>query len=281
VITAGGWAGMHLDTGQYLALWRRLGLGRHPLLLAVLDHGRTHAERDALDAAALRRLAGQGLLDAAGAPDPALADALAVLAAPAREVDVRLLTPDAPPLGVVAAARGGLGVVAWLTGRGLRLEPADPRDPAGALLARHPDAPAAPGVPMTLPEDALHGEGLTTDERLRRLRRAGVPSHHLARLRAMWAAPPIRAATFGVAVRDAEGVRCRGPRVLTVLDTVTGRVAVGPDPTGAHVVVRPVDRTRLRAECAALLELHARDVAGPDRQARSTARTAAGASEGR
>jgi hypothetical protein len=278
VITTGRWTGAHLDTAQYLALWRRLGLGRRPLLLAVLDHGRTYAERDALDTAALRRLAEQGLLDASGAPAPALADALAVFAAPAREVDVRLVTTGAPPLGVVAATRGGLGVVAWLTERGLRLDPADARDPAGALLARHPDAPPAAGVPMSLPADALHGEGLTTDERARRLRRAGVPPHHVARLRAMWAAPPLRAATFGVAVRDAEGVRRRGPRVLTVLDTVTGRIALAPDPSGAHVVVRPIDRSRLRAELAALLEHHARDVTG---QARSTARTAAGASEGR
>lgn len=250
-----GHAGVHLDTGQYLALWRGLGLGEHPLLLAVLDHGATYAERDALDAAARDRLAAQGLLG-----DPSLADMLAVLAAPAREVDVRVLAGGAPPLGMVAATRGSLGVVAWLTAdRGLRVDPADPVDPAGSLLARLPDRPAAPGVPMSLPADALLGDGVGLDERARRLRRAGVPGHHVARLRAMWAAPPERVATFGVAVRDAGGVRRRGPRVISVLDTACGRVAMVPE--GSRVVVRPTDRGRVRAELAALLDAHEQDVA--------------------
>ena len=248
---------MHLDIGQYLALWRHLGLGEHPLLLSVLDHGRTYAERDALDAAGRDRLAAQGLLD-----DPSLADMLSVLAAPTREVDVRVLVEGAPPLGVVAATRGALGVVAWLVPGGLRLDPADPDEPAGALLARLPDRPAAPGVAMSLPADALLGDGVTLDERGRcRLRRAGVSAHHVERLHAMWAAPPERSATFGVAVRDAAGVRRRGPRVITVLDTASGRLAMGPDATGSRIVVRPNDRPRLRAELAALLEGHERDVA--------------------
>jgi hypothetical protein len=253
---------VYLDRGQYLALWRRLGLGERPLLLSVLDHGRTWAERDALDADALGRVAAQGLLDATGAPVPALADVLAVLAAPAREVDVRVLVEGAPPHGIVAATRGALGVVARLTGdRGLRLEPADPHDPAGALLAGLPDVPAAPGVPMSLPARALVGDGLSLDERARRLRRAGVSGHHVARLREMWAAPPARLATFGVAVRDAAGVRRRGPRVVTVLDTVSGRIAIGPDASSARVVVRPIDRPRLCAELAVLLDAQAQEVA--------------------
>ena len=110
--------------------------------------------------------------------------------------------------------------MAWLVPGGLRLDPADPDDLAGALLARLPDRPAAPGVPMSLPADALLGDGVTLEERARRLRRAGVSAHHVERLRAICAAPPERVATFGVAVRDAAGVRRhRGPRVVTVLDT--------------------------------------------------------------
>ena len=260
-MTTGTRAGVHLDTGQYLALWRHLGLGEHPLLLSVLDHGRTYAERDALDAAARDRLAAQGLLE-----DPSLADMLSVLAAPAREVDVRVLAEGAPPLGVVAATRGAVGVVAWLVPGGLRLDPADPEDPAGALLARLPDRPAAPGVPMSLPADALLGDGATLDERARRLRRAGVSAHHVERLRAIWTAPPERVATFGVAVRDEAGVRRRGPRVVTVLDTASGRLAMGYDATGSRIVVRPTDRPRLRAELAALLEGHERDVTASSRR---------------
>ncbi|MDD7919653.1 ESX secretion-associated protein EspG [Actinomycetospora callitridis] len=260
-MTIGIRGGVHLDVGQYLALWRHLGLGEHPLLLSVLDHGRTYAERDALDAAARDRLAAHGLLE-----DPSLADMLSVLATPAREVDVRVLAEGAPPLDVLAATRGALGVVAWLVPGGLRLDAADPDDLAGALLARLPDRPAASGVPMSLPADALLGDGVTLDERARRLRRAGVSAHHVERLRAIWATPPERSVTFGVAVRDAAGVRRRGPRVVTVLDTATGRLAMGPDASGSRIVVRPTDRPRLRAELAALLEGHERDVAASSRR---------------
>lgn len=256
-------AGAYLDRGQYLTLWRHLGLGPRPVLLSVLDHGRTYAERDALDAAARDRLAAQDLLDGSGVPDPALADMLGVLAAPAREVDVRVLSESGAPQQMVAGARGALGVVAWLTDdHGLRLEPADPHDPAAALLARLPDPPPAPGVPMSLPAAALLGDGVGPEERARRLRRAGVSAHHVQRLRAMWAAPPARMATFGVAARDADGMRRRGPRVVVVLDTASGRVAVAPHASGARILVRPTDRPRLRAELAALLERHADDVDG-------------------
>ena len=261
-VLGGRFVGVRLDLGQYVALWRHLGLGERPVTLYVRDHGATYDERDALDAAAWRRLAAQGLLDDRGAPDPGLADALAVLARPAREVDVVVQAPGSDPHTAVAAVRGGLGLVARLAGSGLLVEPSDPHDLAGGLLARLPDLRPAPGVPMALPADALFGAGLTLDERSRRLRRAGVPAHRVDRVRALWSRRPDRAMTFGVAARDTDGVSRRGPRTVTVLDTAAGRVAWGLDATGRRVLVHPLDRPRLRAELTALLEGHVRDVAG-------------------
>ncbi|MEJ2885861.1 ESX secretion-associated protein EspG [Actinomycetospora aeridis] len=255
-------AGARLDVGQYLALWRHLGLDVRPTVLHVLDHGRTYDERDALDAAAWRRLAAQDLLDERGAPDPGLVDAFGVLARPARELDVVEQVEGRTPRATLAAARGTLGVVARLGDEGLLVEPADPHDLPGALLARLPDVRPAPGVPLSLPADALFGPGLTLDERSRRLRRAGVPAHHVDRLRALWATAPERALTFGVAARDADGVPRRGSRTLTVLDTAAGRVAWGLDATGRRVLAHPLDRTRLRHELAVLLDAHADAVAG-------------------
>ncbi|GLZ48688.1 hypothetical protein Acsp06_48730 [Actinomycetospora sp. NBRC 106375] len=259
-----GFVGARLDVGQYVALWRALGLGTRPPTLSVLDHGDTYAERDALDAAAWRRLAAQGLLDARGAPDPGLADALGVLDRPAVELDVVVQRDGAPPRTGVVAARGTLGVVARLDGDGLLLEPADPHDLAGSLLARLPDARAAPGVGMSLPAAALFGRGRTLDERAHRLRRAGVPAHHVDRLRALWATTPTGALTFGCAARDGDGVSRRGPRTVTVLDTAVGRVAWGLDASGRHVLVLPLDRPRLRAALADLLDEHARAVTPGD-----------------
>ncbi|GAA4930748.1 hypothetical protein GCM10023204_43230 [Actinomycetospora succinea] len=255
-------AGARLDVGQYLALWRRLGFAARPTVLHVLDHGRTYAERDALDAAAWRRLADQGLLDARGEPDPGLADTLGVLARPARELDVVVQVEGRAARATLAAARGALGVIARLDDQGLLLETTDPQDLAGALLARLPDVRPAPGVSVALPADALFGPGLTLDERSRRLRRAWVPPHHVDRLRALWARTPDRAMTFGVTARDADGAPRRGPRTLTVLDTAAGRVAWGLDATARDVLAQPLDRPRLRAELTALLDGHVHDVAG-------------------
>ncbi|MFC5137652.1 ESX secretion-associated protein EspG [Actinomycetospora rhizophila] len=253
-------AGARLDVGQYRALWRRLGFAARPAVLHVLDHGQTYAERDALDAAAWRRLADQGLLDEHGAPDPGLADALGVLARPSLELDV-VARDGRRARATLAAARGALGLVTRLDDAGLLLETTDPHDLPGALLARLPDVRPAPGVPLALPADALFGAGLTLDERARRLRRAGVPSHHVDRLRALWARTPDRAMTFGVTARDADGAPRRGPRTVTVLDTAAGRVAWGLDATGRRVLAQPLDRARLHAELRRLLDGHARDVA--------------------
>jgi hypothetical protein len=54
--------------------------------------------------------------------------------------------------------------------------------------------------------------------------------------------------------------------VVTVLDTASGRLAMGPDATGSRIVVRPTDRPRLRVELAALLMGHERDVATSSRR---------------
>ncbi|WP_433785808.1 ESX secretion-associated protein EspG [Actinomycetospora sp. CA-101289] len=258
---AGRSVGVRLDLGQYLALWRHLGLGERPAALYVRDHGATHEERDALDAAAWWRLGARGLLDHRGAPDAGLADALAVLARPAREVDVVVQAPGAEPHTVCAVARGGLGLVARLEDGGLLVEPADPHDLAGSLLARLPDARPAPGVAMSLPAEALFGKGLSLDERSRRLRRAGVSPHRVERLRTFWSRPPDRAMTFGVAARDPHGRPHRGARTVTVLDTAAGRVSWGLDPTGRHVLVHPLDRPRLRTELGKLLDAHVGEVA--------------------
>jgi hypothetical protein len=260
-LVGGRFAGVRLDVGQYLALWRHLRLGERPVALAVLDHGATYEERDALDAAAWRRLGAQGLLDHRGAPDRWLVDALAVLARPARQVDVVVQAPDAEPRLIVGVARGGLGLAARLDDGGLLVEPADPHDLAGGLLARLPDVRPAPGVAMSLPAEALFGKGLLLDERSRRLRRAGVSPHRVERLRTFWSRPPDRAMTFGVAARDTHGRPHRGERTVTVLDTAAGRVSWGLDPTGRHVLVHPLDRPRLQAELGKLLDAHLRSVA--------------------
>lgn len=243
---------LHLDAAEYTTLWRRVVGGDKPLILASLDHGRTHAERDAIDAAAWRRLREAGHLDGRDAPVPGLVDVLGILACPDVEIDVREWTTG-EPRGTLAAARGGLGVTACLDdGGGLRVAPAHAADLAGALLARIPDVAPLPGIPVTLPLTALQGEpGGGAAARDARLRRAGVPRPARERISSMWAEPPRRRLQFGVARRDRLGRRRRGPVVLNVVDTARGRVLVRP--VGRELLIRPVDRSWLRRELLALL----------------------------
>lgn len=249
---------VHLDAGEYTAVWRTRG--EKPTVLHTPDHGDTHAARDALDDAAWTRLVRRGLARGR-TPEPALADVLEVLAAPDAEVDVRLWS-GGPPTAirrVLAAARGGLGVVAEVDDDGgLRAE-AGAAQPAATLLGRLPDEPALSGTPMTLPAAAM-GAG---DEaaRVRRLRRAGVPRPTVLRLDALWSAPPRRVLQFGVARRGPDGRRRRGPRVLDVVDAAGGRIALLHDDSGRHLTVRPAGSVWLRGELSARLEA----LGGPDR----------------
>lgn len=261
-VVRGEVVGATLDVGEYVALWRHLRLERRPLLLDVPDHGAIFAERDVLDAAAWRRLDARGLLDVHGSPAPALADALVALAAPAVQVDARVVVEGREPHGVVAVSRAELGLVAVRgADGGVRLDPADPRDLAGALLGKLPDRRSAQGTPMVLPTDALAAAGTATTDRVRALRRAGVAAHVADRFAAMCARPPERVTQLGVIVRDPLGRAVRGPRILAVVDTVLGRFLLEQDPARPRMTFRPVERARLRRALAGVLDEHVRAVA--------------------
>jgi len=240
----------HLDAGQYTVLWRRLGLGEKPVLLDTPDHGITYAARDAADAAAWARLVAEGLVDAHDRVRTDVADALAVLRSPHRELDVRIRTAGAASLRT-AAARGELGVVAGVDrdhALHLRVHPGAhrPAHLASALLLDVPVVPALPGVALSVPATV---RGADAAERRRSMRSHGVPRVAAERLAALWAEPPLRILRFGGAWIDATGRR-RHPEVLTVLDTAPGRVALRR--TGERVEFRPLDRTTLHAEVARL-----------------------------
>lgn len=242
-----------LDAAEYVALWRRLGLGDRPVLLEVPDHGDTYAARDAADRAALGRLQRAGTLDAAGHAVPLLADALAVLAVPVQELDARSWTDGARTARLVAGD-GHLAVAAHLDAdRALHLHisVAVPRPgpaPADLLLAALPEHPPLPGSPLALPAAAVLGGGAAG--RHARLRAARVPADVLVRLDALFAAPPRRVLQIGGAYRGRDGRRRRAPSVLTVVDAVPGRVLVRH--VDDRVELRPLDHGALRRQLLAL-----------------------------
>lgn len=250
----GDTARIRLGAVEYSVLWRRVLGEEKPASLHTLDHGRTLDERALLDAEALRSLRAAGHLDGRDALTGPLADVIGVVARPEREVDLTVWVPgERAPTTTVACARGELGVIVDLDDDGgLRIDPAPPDDLAGALLARLPDVTPMAGAPVVVPVDPdpaaqRHGPA----ERDAHLRRVGVPPAARERLSAMWAEPPRRRVQLGVARRDVHGVRRRGTTVLTVVDTPRGRVLVRP--LAREVVIRPVDRSRLRDELHGLL----------------------------
>ena len=248
---------LRLDRDAFLAAWRHLRLGDRPPLLDVPDHGATLSARDAADRAALAALHTRGLArtGAPGTPPVPigdLADALAVLARPEVDVDLRCWDgPSAAARHAHAALAGQLAVVAEPDADrgGLVLDlasggatAAGPGTAVGVLaaglLARLPDEPALPGVPMTVPAAALFGDRPLHDL-------APAIAHRLAALRAD---PPRRQLQIGAGSYRGADRRRVGP--LTVVDTVAGRVMVEIVGRDAHVV--PADRARIAQTLGAL-----------------------------
>lgn len=244
---------IRLDAGQYNVVWRHLVGGEKPMLLSTLDHGTTFEERAVLDGAAWRRLVDAGLADGRGVW-PVLADAVAVLARPDREVDVQMRSREGARI-TVACAGHGAGVVAGLDDTdGLWVVPVEPEDLPGALLRWVPDTVPLPGIPIEVPVDVLRTPAGTADGPAGwgpQLRRAGIPRPTVERLVALGSTTALRHLQFGVARRDVAGRWRRGETVLNVLDTSYGRALW--QQAGDRLLIRPVDRAWLRTELHGLL----------------------------
>ena len=246
---------LRLDRDAFLAAWRHLRLGDRPPLLEVPDQAATLSARDAADRAALAALHTRGLARTGPPGTPPvpigdLADALAVLARPEIDVDLRCWEgPAAVPRHGHAAVSGQLAVVAEpdVDRRGLVLDlvartPGARTDGevvallAAGLLARLPDEPALPGIPMTVPAAALFGD--------RRLH--GLAPAVARRLAALRADPPRRQVQIGATCHRGAGRRRVEP--LTVVDATTGRMVVEVVGTEARIV--PADRVGVVRELA-------------------------------
>jgi hypothetical protein len=246
-------APIRLDAGQYNVVWRHCVGGEKHLLLATLDHGRTPDERAALDAAAWRRLGGAGLADGRGVR-PVLADAVALLARPDREVDVCLRSREGSRVTVACGGPGAALVAGLDEASGLWIVPVEPDDLPGALLRWVPETTPLPGIPIEVPVDALRtpvGAARGPAGWGPQLRRAGLPRPTVERLVALGSTPALRHLQFGVARRDGHGRWRRGDTVLNVLDTSHGRALW--QRAGDRLLIRPVDRAWLRTELHGLL----------------------------
>jgi len=217
---------IHLALDEYRMAWRHLGLGLpHWNLDPPGGAERTAEERAMQDQQAWeglqqrRLVAGRGLV-------PQLEDALHLLARAPEEINGKIDSADGR-VHLVAAARGGFGVVAELYREGLRLRFARGSALAAATIAPLPDRPPIPGSAVSAPSDALAVDtGLTGVQVEQALVQSGVRSIDARTFRAMIKGPRLLGAKFGAAWRDQRSRRHASEFVVSYFATERGGYTV-------------------------------------------------------
>ncbi|GDY33959.1 ESX secretion-associated protein EspG [Gandjariella thermophila] len=249
---------------EYDLAWEALGLGEYPTVLTIDSHGHTMDERRELARRAWESLAAKGLAHRPGALDPDLADALTVLARPEWEVDARLrLDPHGPMLRALAASHGRTGVLATLTHEELVVEPIPETALARAVMGLLPPHPLPKSRSVSIPAEALDRAAAQAGESRSRLEAAlrdqGVPWADAQKIGEVLG-NVVRMGQFGAAHRSRRhgmlGRRERGPYVVSVYDTPTGRWQFTRRPSGdgrPWSTLAPADHQRLTHAVAELL----------------------------
>ncbi|MGH3906914.1 MAG: ESX secretion-associated protein EspG [Pseudonocardiaceae bacterium] len=254
------------STVEFTALWRRMELGDKPLLLDVPDHGATLDERNRLDTQAWEQLRTWRLVEAHRLR-PELADTLGALAHPTVEADLRMITGPGQEVRVLACASNLVGVVAVRGADTVELLLARPTELAEALLAHVPEHQQAVGNAVSIPLELIQSDGLRADAELARLQRAGLRADEARQVRRLIAGSVVRRFKIGAAARDRLGRRHRARDVVSVLDTVHGRIQIRHqrDHGSDRLLFAPTDKQRLTGEVAGLIRA-AVDAAGAGRR---------------
>lgn len=230
--------------------WELAGLGSPPALFTVRNR------QGSVDAMATGRLVALGLIDPAGVIRPDLLAVMAAFAQSPLELDLRF--PAGRGVVVRAAVVPGEGTpdrpafLAVVTNGHARLRRVPAEAALAALVDIVPPRHAARGPLVTLPMLEVFDAELAAIERgmyntdfdhdatvVAALARRGVAvpdAHQLVRLAG---SGRLRAAEFGITLRDRNRARRRCPRVVRLVDTRAGRAIVHE--RGDYLVVRPAD----------------------------------------
>jgi hypothetical protein len=237
-----------LTTAEFDVLWEWLGLAPTPVVLQLASPGRTHTERNAIQAAAWRGLRERELAGSEG-PDPELARLMHLLARPEEQLELRAWWGR--EVRVLAAGRHGAGALALREANTVIVTACGSLP--SALLGTFPPADRGPGRACTVPSSVLAtapAAGLRPA-----LVGAGVPSAEAALLATMVAGTKRRAQVVALGA-DRWGVLRRAGGVLGVLDGPRGRYLLTRS-TGEDGVewatVAPADDRELRHRISELL----------------------------
>jgi hypothetical protein len=237
-----------LTTAEFDVLWEWLGLAPTPVVLQLASPGRTHTERNAIQAAAWRGLRERELAGSEG-PDPELARLMHLLARPEEQLELRAWWGR--EVRVLAAGRHGAGALALREADSVIVTACGSLP--SALLGTFPPADRGPGRACAVPSSVLATAPIAG---LRpALVGAGVPSAEAALLATMVAGTERRAQVVALGA-DRWGVLRRAGGVLGVLDGQRGRYLLTRS-TGEDGVewatVAPADDRQLRHRIADLL----------------------------
>lgn len=237
-----------LSTLEFDVLWERERLPRRHEAIAVPSPGKTHSERARLVTKALAELAARGLTvhdRAAGA----LLDRLELLARPQVSIDSWVWSDR--EIRALTAASGDQAVLAVVEGDEVWLIPSRDTAIAESAVSICGEAPAGPGLSVSVPTDVLvaaDGEaGGDSRELSAALIRRGVPNNDAKTLGLMVDGMDLRGQFCVNRVRR-DGRLARAERVVAFHDTAQGRYAhlAKPNNDGrTWSTVTPADNRRL------------------------------------
>lgn len=239
---------------EFELCWDHLKPGDYPTILSIPSHGATSDERRALFRDAWRGLEERGLA-ARGVLDARLADWLALLAHPEREVDARLRLDGGPRVRAVAAAGHGRAVLAVLTTGGIGLAGIDEAALAASVVSLLPPHPPPRSRSVSVLADDLDRAAAVAGQSVSRMENA-LRESGLARADAQKIALVLGGVTrmgqFGAAARHVRqgrsGPRRRGPYAVSFYDTAEGRWQFTRRPSGdgrEWATLSPADQPRL------------------------------------
>lgn len=246
-----------LSTLEFDVLWERERLPRKHEALGVPSPGRTHTERAQLVKEAFAGLEHRRLAEGDRAHGD-LVDRLNLLAHPQVCLDSWVWTDR--EIRALTVVSGNQALLAVVDGDEVWLIPARDTAVAEAAVSVCGEAPAGPGLSVSLPTDVLRAaDGAAKGdprELSGALMRKGVPNSDAKNLAMMVTGMGIRG-QFGASRLQRDGRTVRADRVVAFHDTPQGRYAHVAKPAndgGMWSTVTPADNRRLAMFVRELLD---------------------------
>ncbi|RZS45072.1 ESAT-6 protein secretion system EspG family protein [Herbihabitans rhizosphaerae] len=250
-------AGVSLSPLELDFVWEHLGLGEAPYPLEIVSHGHTMGERAELRDQVLTGLVGRRLYDGRDL-DPDLEELLILLVRNSFTIDAQLALGG--HVRALAASRDDSGVLAVLTGEGLRLDPIRGSGIVHAVVALLPDLKPGPGVPVSLPKsvfsravDAFERNGYVEFEA--ELNAGGVTGRDMRTITTLVESRRHGGGQFAVNTVDQMGRRTRS-EVLNWFDTDNGRYMIQSSRSAGQepwLTFSPSDAERLASRLHSML----------------------------